>query len=46
MKECEEKAAETADEMNSEEEKNKKIEDAKSAAETAKGIANQIDANV
>ena len=46
LKKVEEKAAETADEMNSEEEKNKKIEDAKSAAETAKGIANQIDANV
>ena len=46
LEKVEEKAAETADEMNSEEEKNKKIEDAKSAAETAKGIANQIDANV
>ena len=46
LENVEEKAAETADEMNSEEEKNKKIEDAKSAAETAKGIANQIDANV
>ena len=46
LKKVEEKATETADEMNSEEEKNKKIEDAKSAAETAKGIANQIDANV
>lgn len=46
LEKVEEKAQETADEMNSEEEKNKKIEDAKSAAETAKGIANQIDANV
>ena len=46
LEKVEEKAAETADEMNSEEAKNKKIEDAKSAAETAKGIANQIDANV
>ena len=46
LENVEEKAAETADEMNSEEAKNKKIEDAKSAAETAKGIANQIDANV
>ena len=46
LEKVEEKAAETADEMNSEEEKNNKIEDAKSAAETAKGIANQIDANV
>ena len=46
LEKVEEKAAETADEMNSEEDKNKKIEDAKSAAETAKGIANQIDANV
>ena len=46
LEKVEEKAAETADEMNIEEEKNKKIEDAKSAAETAKGIANQIDANV
>ena len=46
LENVEEKAVATADEMNSEEEKNKKIEDAKSAAETAKGIANQIDANV
>ena len=46
LENIEEKAAETADEMNDEEAKNKKIEDAKSAAETAKGIANQIDANV
>ena len=46
LENVEEKAAETADEMNDEEAKNKKIEDAKSAAETAKDIANQIDANV
>ena len=46
LEKVEEKAQEAADEMNSEEEKNKKIEDAKSATETAKGIANQIDANV
>ena len=46
LENVEKKAAETADEMNDEEDKNKKIEDAKSAAETAKGIANQIDANV
>lgn len=46
LENVEKKAAETADEMNSEEAKNKKIEDAKSAAETAKDIANQIDANI
>ena len=46
LENVEEKATETADEMNSEEAKNKKIEDAKSAAETARDIANQIDANV
>lgn len=46
LENVEDKATETADEMNSEKAKNKKIEDAKSAAETAKGIANQIDANV
>ena len=46
LEKVEEKAAETADEMNSEEDKNKKIEDAASATQTAKGIANQIDANV
>lgn len=42
----EEKAVEAADEMNSEEEKNKKTEDAKSAAETARDRAAQVDANV
>ena len=42
----EKKAEETADEMNSEGDKNKKTEDAKSAAETARDRAAQIDANV
>ena len=42
----EKKAEETADEMNSEEDKNKKTEDAKSAAETARDMAAQVDANV
>ena len=40
------KAAETADAMNSEEEKNKKVGDAGSAAETARDMANAVDANV
>ena len=42
----EKKAEETADEMNNEEDKNKKTEDAKSAAETARDMAAQVDANV
>ena len=46
LKKVEEKAAEAADEMNSEEEENNKTEDAKSAAETARDRAAQIDANV
>ena len=46
LENVEEKAAETADEMNSEEEKNKKVEDAGSAAETARDMANTVDANV
>ena len=46
LENVEEKAVATADEMNSEEEKNKKTEDAKSAAETARDRAAQIDANV
>lgn len=46
LEKVEEKAQEAADKMNSEEEKNKKTEDAKSAAETAKDRADQIDANV
>lgn len=40
------KAVATADEMNSEEEKNKKVGDAGSAAETARDMANTVDANV
>lgn len=46
LENVEEKAAETADEMNNEEDKNKKTEDAKSAAETAKDMAAQVDANI
>ena len=46
LENVEEKAAEAADEMNSEEDKNKKTEDAKSAAETARDMAAQVDANV
>ena len=46
LEKVEAKAAEAADEMNSEEEKNKKTEDAKSAAETARDMAAQVDANV
>lgn len=46
LENVEEKAAEAADEMNNEEDKNKKIEDAKSAAETARNMAAQVDANV
>ena len=46
LENVEEKAVETADEMNSEEEKNKKTGDAKSAAETARDMAAQVDANV
>ena len=46
LEKVEEKAAETADEMNSEEAKNKKIEDAASATQTAKEMANTVDANV
>ena len=46
LEKVEEKAAKAADEMNSEEEKNNKTEDAKSAAETARDRAAQIDANV
>ena len=42
----EKKAVATADEMNNEEDKNKKTEDAKSAAETARDMAAQVDANV
>ena len=46
LENVEKKAAETADEMNSEEAKNNKTGDAKSAAETARDRADQIDANV
>ena len=46
LENVEKKAAETADEMNSEEAKNKKTGDAKSAAETARDMAAQVDANV
>ena len=46
LEKVEEKAVDAADGMNSEEEKNKKTEDAKSAAETAKDRADQIDANI
>lgn len=46
LENIEEKASVVADEMNSEEEKNKKTEDAKSAAETARDRAAQVDANV
>ena len=42
----EKKAVATADAMNSEEEKNKKVGDAGSAAETARDMANTVDANV
>lgn len=46
LENVEEKAAEAADEMNSEEAKNKKVEDAGSATQTAKDMANTVDANV
>ena len=46
LENVEEKAAEAADAMNNEEDKNKKTEDAKSAAETARDMAAQVDANV
>ena len=46
LEKVEEKAAETADAMNSEEEKNKKVGDAGSATETAREMANTVDANV
>lgn len=46
LENVEKKAAETADEMNDEEAKNKKTEDAKSAAETARDRAAQVDANI
>lgn len=46
LESVEEKAVATADEMNSEEAKNTKTGDAKSAAETARDMANTVDANV
>ena len=46
LEKVEEKAVDAADGMNSEEDKNKKTEDAKSAAETARDRAAQVDANV
>ena len=46
LENVEKKAVATADEMNSEEDKNKKTEDAKSAAETARDRAAQVDANI
>ena len=46
LENVEEKAVATADEMNNEEDKNNKTEDAKSAAETARDMAAQVDANV
>ena len=46
LENVEEKAAVTADEMNSEEAKNTKTGDAKSAAETARDMAAQVDANI
>ena len=46
LENVEEKAVATADEMNNEEDKNKKTEDAKSAVETARDMAAQVDANV
>ena len=46
LENVEEKAVEAADEMNSEEAKDKKVEDAGSATQTAKDMANTVDANV
>ena len=46
LENVEEKAVATADEMNNEEERNKKVEDAASATQTAKEMANTVDANV
>ena len=46
LENVENKAEDAADGMNSEEEKNKKVGDAGSAAETAKDMANTVDANV
>ena len=46
LENVEEKAAAVADAMNNEEDKNKKVEDAASATQTAKEMANTVDANV
>ena len=46
LEKVEEKAVDAANGMNSEEEKNNKTEDAKSAAETARDRADQIDDNI
>ena len=46
LENVENKAEDAADGMNSEEEKNKKVGDAGSAAETARDMANTVDANV
>ena len=46
LENVEKEAEATADAMNSEEEKNKKVGDAGSAAETARDMANTVDANV
>ena len=46
LENVENKAEDAADGMNSEEEKDKKVEDAGSAAETARDMANTVDANV
>lgn len=46
LKNSEQKAQEAADAMNSEEDKNTKVGDAGSATETAKEMANTVDANI
>lgn len=46
LKNSEQKAQEAADAMNSEEDKNKKVGDAASATQTAKEMADTVDANI
>ena len=46
LKNSEQKAQETADAINSEEDKNTKVDDAGSATKTAKEMANTVDANI
>ena len=46
LKNSEQKAQETADAINSEEDNNTKVDDAGSATETAKEMANTVDANI